>query len=165
MMSEPALVISIRPRYAARIFEGSKTIELRRIRPRVKRGSCVFVYCSTPTRAVIGSLIVTRLIEMTPQMLWREHGSKTALSWSDFRSYFSGAARAFGIEIGVARQFAEAVPLCELRTIAPTFHPPQLYRYLCHNQPRDRALWERLRVASLGGYVPSNHATLQSRSP
>src|SRR5438552_3893096 len=39
-----ALLLSIRPKHAEKIFDGIKTVELRRIRPRLQRGDLVLVF-------------------------------------------------------------------------------------------------------------------------
>ena len=37
-MTDEVLLLSIHPEYAARIFDGKKTVELRKIRPRMEHG-------------------------------------------------------------------------------------------------------------------------------
>jgi len=49
------LLLSIQPKYANLIFEGKKTTELRRVRPRVNQGDFVLIYVSSPDKVLLGS--------------------------------------------------------------------------------------------------------------
>lgn len=60
-MPGDVLLISIRPVYANKIFDGSKTVELRRVRPRLETGSVVLVYVSNPVQALMGMFQVSTL--------------------------------------------------------------------------------------------------------
>ncbi|KHD05821.1 hypothetical protein PN36_04880 [Candidatus Thiomargarita nelsonii] len=49
IMSANVVLLSIRPKYAEKIFEHTKTVELRRVRPKhLKNGDLVFI--SNPLR-------------------------------------------------------------------------------------------------------------------
>ncbi len=51
-MSSNAIVLSIRPQYAEKIFEGTKRVELRRIRPKqIKNGNLALIYVSSPSQS------------------------------------------------------------------------------------------------------------------
>ena len=67
---ERALFISVKPKYANAILEGTKTVELRRTRPNLPDGSLVILYSSTPTRAVVGWAHLTGVREGTPIEIW-----------------------------------------------------------------------------------------------
>src|SRR5690348_16037028 len=69
-----ALFISVKPRYANAILEGTKTVELRRTRPNLPDGSLVILYSSTPTRAVVGWAQLTAVRVGTPLEIWNKYG-------------------------------------------------------------------------------------------
>jgi len=58
MKTNHAFLISIRPRFAEMIFSGSKTVELRRVCPKVSVGDLALVYVSSPAMELRGSFEV-----------------------------------------------------------------------------------------------------------
>lgn len=129
-MAEQTLLLSIRPRFAECIFAGTKTVELRRVRPRVNAGDRVLIYVSSPVMALVGGFEVESVLEHSPDWLWRKVGKESGLQRCEFLDYFDGAERAYAIQI--ARTWKCAVPssLQELRKRVPGFSPPQSYWYL-----------------------------------
>lgn len=124
------LLLSIRPRYAEKIFSGDKTVELRRTKPRLESGDLVLVYTSFPRCALTGAFVVADVITGTPEAIWRKCGSKAEIKRDAFNAYYEGAKAAFAIGIERAWTFDRPVTLSELRRRMKGFHPPQSYRYL-----------------------------------
>ena len=129
-MSQKALLLSIHSRFAEMIFSGTKTIELRRRRPRVNTGDLVFVYVPTPVRALIGAFEVGRTIEGPPKSIWKNWSSATGLTQAAFDRYFFGRKLAYGIVIKKYWRLDESVGLETLRKRKRGFHPPQAFHYL-----------------------------------
>jgi len=71
MATGTALLISIRPKYATQIFAGTKKVELRRIRPRVRLGDLVIVYESGARKSLIGAFQVAGMKELSPKGIWK----------------------------------------------------------------------------------------------
>lgn len=124
------LLLSIRPRYAEKIFSGEKTVELRRTKPRVEAGDLVLVYTSSPRCALTGAFVVANVVTGSPEIIWRKCGSKAQIDSAAFNAYYEGARSAFAIGIERAWTFNCPVTLRELRRRMKGFHPPQSYRYL-----------------------------------
>jgi predicted transcriptional regulator len=129
-MSERALLLSIRPQFATKIFNGSKTVELRRVRPSVSAGDLVLVYASSPTRALLGAFEVDRVLCSTPSTIWSEIEDCAGVSRTEFDEYYAGAKKAFGIFIKRTWLFDEPVKLPALRQKRAQFRPPQGYHYV-----------------------------------
>lgn len=127
--SRSALVLSIQPRYAKKIFSGDKTVELRRVRPRLSQGITLLIYVSSPVKALNGIGTVARVTSGEPSVLWDEVGDETAISRTEYDVYFSDAEIGFAIHLQEVRRFTEPIPLRTLRELWPEFHPPQCYRY------------------------------------
>src|ERR1035437_3506082 len=87
-MNNHALLISIRPRFAEMIFAGSKTVELRRVCPRISSGDLALVYVSSPTKELQGAFEVGKVISATPSVLWRKIGKKSGITRAEFFAYF-----------------------------------------------------------------------------
>ena len=129
-MTRDALLLSIRPRFADQIFAGTKTVELRRVRPRVEAGDLVIVYASGETRALLGAFQVAKVVSSSPDAIWRKYRDKTGLTKTEFANYYSGSDVAFAIEIAHTWQLAAPVCLHALRKKSKGFRPPQGYHYL-----------------------------------
>lgn len=128
------LLLSIRPEYVDRILAGEKLVELRRRRPRCTAGDCIAIYCSAPRMELVAVVGVNEVRVKSPESLWREVRTFSGVSRSTYRDYFEGADRAVGIMISGVQRLREPIPLNELRTEWPGFHPPQGFRYLTATQ-------------------------------
>ena len=124
------LLLSIKPKYATKIFEGEKTIELRRIPPKVSPGDLVVVYVSSPIKAIWGIFHVVGLESGDPVAFWEKWHPVAGVTEDEYGSYFEGADEAHGIILEKPKVLPSPVHLEDLRRFFPGFHPPQLYRYL-----------------------------------
>lgn len=151
-MTNTSIVLSINPQFTARIFAGTKTVELRRVRPRVSQGDSVFIYESSPTMAVVGYCVVEDLISVPVKDLWHEVRDTAGVSEREFREYYRGAAEGFGIVITGVRRFARPLPLVKLRAVHPGFHPPQSHRYVTSLSDELKRLIRRARARAVACY-------------
>jgi len=129
-----AVFLSIRPRFAELILSGVKTVELRRVRPRVSAGALVLLYASSPVRELVGVCTIAGVDVGSVSELWKRHGPMSGLQRAEFNSYFEGATRSVAIRVRDARRVVEPRTLEELRTRLPGFTPPQSYSYLGHDE-------------------------------
>lgn len=134
---ERSLLVSIKPKYSAKILEGSKQVELRRTRPRVSQGELVLIYESSPTMALVGYAIVGTVISATPNSLWPRVRQWAGITRKEFEIYFDGAMRGFGINLIDVCSLKKPVHLQELRKQWKGFHPPQTYKYLSKYQTQE----------------------------
>jgi predicted transcriptional regulator len=129
------LLLSIRPEYANKIFNRTKTVELRRIRPRLlNEGDRVVVYVSSPQQAVVGSFKVDNIVEKPVTELWEEVEKLAGISHEDFYDYYYGVRLGVGIFLKDIHRFSQPVELHRLRNKLPNLKPPQSFRYLTANQ-------------------------------
>ncbi len=54
MVSQDEILISLKPKHANEIFDGGKTVELRKRRPKIKPGTRVWIYATSPIAALWG---------------------------------------------------------------------------------------------------------------
>lgn len=132
--AEGALLLSIKPHYVALILEGEKLVELRRTRPRIKKGELVLIYESSPTMALVGYGLVETVISAPPSRLWPQVKSQAGVSRAEFELYFEGASTGFAIQFKKVWSLRNRVWLSKLREIWDGFHPPQTYLYLSKKQ-------------------------------
>ncbi|MBO8129600.1 MAG: ASCH domain-containing protein [Peptococcaceae bacterium] len=136
-MAAKAILLSVRPKYAKKIFDGTKTVELRRICPRITAGDLVFVYVSSPIKALVGAFKVDRIVSAPPDELWADIGCQSGITWEEFNEYFRGVTVGFGIVIRDVWKLTKPVNLSNLKRQWPGFQPPQNYHYLTRRQTGD----------------------------
>jgi predicted transcriptional regulator len=124
------LLLSIHPRFAEAIFDGTKKVELRRRAPKLIAGDEVVVYATVPTAAVLGKFTVKSVESSKLHDLWQGTRKVAAVSNSEFDAYFDGLDRGVGIWIANTQRYSAPVSLADLRNSIPGFHPPQGFRYL-----------------------------------
>lgn len=155
-MPGSVLLLSVKPKYAAMIFAGTKGVELRKVRPQVTSGDTVLVYVTAPVKALSGMVTVDRVVTGKPSSLWplvREHAGLTR---DEFDQYYAGAPTGYAIIFSEVARLASPVNLGTLRSLWEGFQPPQTYSYLpagelrsvqallghrpklCRRQPRGR---------------------------
>ena len=129
-MYRRALLLCLYPEYAREIFRGVKTVELRRTRPNIPKGSKVFVYVTSPIKSIVGYFEVGEIKEGNPAGLWSQVGKLAGVSKEKFDQYYSGAKRGYGICIKRSCLLKRPVMLGELKGIWEGFYPPRCYRYI-----------------------------------
>jgi predicted transcriptional regulator len=133
MKGKNALLISVRPRFAEMIFAGTKTVELRRVRPRVKAHELVFMYVSAPTMALRGAFEVSQVLHDSVSGLWESVKGNAGLTKEEFEKYFAGKAEGYAIVIRNVWKLPNPVRLARLRKERGGFSPPQSYHYICRH--------------------------------
>ncbi|WP_414586274.1 ASCH domain-containing protein [Scytonema sp. PCC 10023] len=136
-MPSNILLLSIRPKYAKKIFEGNKKVELRRVRTRLDNGDLVLVYASSPQKALIGSFEVDSILEIPIQKfpedlnkIWNKVSEKAEISRQEFDIYYAGASLCVCIFFKNVELLPNPVNLTRLREEFSDFRPPQSYHYL-----------------------------------
>lgn len=120
------VLLSIKPEFANKIFDGTKRFEFRRALFKNTNVTKVLVYASSPVQMVIGEFEIERLHEAEPAELWRKTRKHSGITEEFFFSYFHEKETAFAIEIKSPKLYKK--PLC----LATHFDkkPPQSFLYL-----------------------------------
>ena len=129
-MASKVLLLSIRPKFAEKVFNGTKKVELRRVKPGISEGDIVVVYVSSPVKQIWGTFEVGRIIEKPLHELWDLVQCEACLSKNEFDEYYDGIERGYGIYIRGTAYIKQPIDLNEIRERWGGFHPPQSYRYL-----------------------------------
>jgi predicted transcriptional regulator len=140
MTTNHALLLSIRPRFVEAIFARTKTVELRRVRPRLRAGDLVVIYASGTTKGIVGAFEVAGVTAATPKQIWRKHNGGSGLKKVEFDHYFAGARIGFAIRIKRFWKHSAPISLRTLRKRRTGFRPPQGYHY-----------WQRDELLRVGG--------------
>jgi len=120
------VLLSIKPEFADKIFNGSKKFEFRRVifkNPNVKK---VIVYASSPVQKVIGEFEIDEIISHAPTDLWHKTKKHSGISENYFFEYFADKKKGFAIKIKSPVKYEN--PKC----IKAHFKvaPPQSFLYL-----------------------------------
>ena len=129
-MPSNVLLLSIHPEFASKIFNGSKKVELRKIKPRLTKNDIILIYETSPVSALSGAIKVKEIISDHPNVLWKKIKLNAGISWEKFSQYYEGKSKGFAILIKDVFIFPNVIELCNLKKIMPAFHPPQSYIYL-----------------------------------
>lgn len=132
--STKTIVLSILPRFAHRILAGVKTVELRKIRPKLIENDLIFLYVTSPEQSLQAILRVSNIKSGSPDELWHEANGGAGLSHSEYTGYFNGTKVGCAIYFNHVTALPNPLPLTTLRTILPGFQPPQSHRYISNNE-------------------------------
>ena len=139
-MQTSDILISLEHKYISAMMLGDKTVELRRRPLRVPPGTRIWMYAKMPRGCVQLFATIKVVVEAPPEMIWREYGSQTAVSRTDFRRYFNGAKSGCAIILSDITELCRPVPLSEVRRRCSRFHPPQFFKRLRAGGPEVRLL-------------------------
>ena len=129
-MNSDAVLFSIRPKYAKKIFDGTKTIELRKVKPkRLMRGGLVLVYVSSPVKSLVGAFKVKKIEEYSPSEMWEKVRENAGISKSEFDEYYQNSTSGVAIYIDNVWTLSKPIELSALRNSMEGFYPPQSFRY------------------------------------
>jgi predicted transcriptional regulator len=120
------VLLSIKPEFAAKIFEGSKQYEFRRAIFKNVDIKTIVVYASSPVQKVIGEFEIDLILKEDLAALWQKTKREAGIEESFFYSYFEGKQEGYAIKIKNARLYEE--PLCLREDFGLV--PPQSFLYL-----------------------------------
>ncbi|MCA1412661.1 ASCH domain-containing protein [Bradyrhizobium sp. NBAIM20] len=123
-------LVSIRPQYVAKILDGQKTVELRRRFPApVSVGTKVYIYSTSPVRAVVGCAKIKEVQRLPIADIWKQHADAACVSRREFYDYFTGTKFGFAILLGGVKAMRTHLTASELEALFGIV-PPQSYRYV-----------------------------------
>jgi predicted transcriptional regulator len=119
------VVLSIKPEFAFKIFNGTKKFEFRKAIFKNSKVKTVIVYASSPVQQVIGEFEIERIINKDIDTLWGMTQHLSGISEDYFYQYFANREEGFAIEIKKPKKYRQ--PKC-LRTDY-NLYPPQSFAY------------------------------------
>jgi predicted transcriptional regulator len=120
------VLLSIKPEYAFKIFDGTKRFEFRKIRFKNPNIKTVVVYASSPVQQVIGEFEIDDILSFDPKSIWNLTKKYSGISEDFFYEYFADREIAHAIKIKSTTIYPK--PL-SIRDDFNAF-PPQSYMYL-----------------------------------
>lgn len=120
------VLLSIKPEYALKIFDGSKKYEFRRTLFKNKDVKRVIVYATAPVSRVIGEFDIETVIRKDLEELWDETKDFSGITKDFYDSYFEGKGEGYAIKVKAARKYKTDFNIKEKFGL----HPPQSFVYL-----------------------------------
>lgn len=124
---QTSVLLSIKPEYANKIFEGTKRFEFRRKLFTNRNVNRIVVYVTAPVSQVIGEFEIAGILELDLDELWEKTKEFSGIKKEFFDAYFYGQEKGYAIKIGPTTRYEN--PL-ELSAKFKVKHPPQSFVYL-----------------------------------
>ena len=126
------VLLSIKPEFALKIFDGSKKYEYRRIIFKKRDVETIVVYVSNPIKRVVGEFDIGEIHHEKPEHLWAKTCNHAGITRARFMEYFENREKGYAIGIRKTRKYHTPLPLNDLMLS----FPPQSFIYL-HIDPMD----------------------------
>ena len=120
------VLLSIKPEFALKIFNGSKKYEYRRAIFKNREVSIVIVYASDPIKRVIGEFEIEDILYDEPQLLWLKTKNYAGISKRRFLGYFANKSRGYAIKVKTTTAYDDPLPLSSFQVLSP----PQSFMYV-----------------------------------
>jgi predicted transcriptional regulator len=120
------VLLSIKPEFALKIFNGSKRYEYRRAIFKNQEVSRVIVYASEPIKQIIGEFEIEDILHEDPQSLWVKTKRYAGISERRFFDYFTNKSKGYAIKVKATRVYDDPLPLSSFMISSP----PQSFMYL-----------------------------------
>ncbi len=99
------VLLSIKPEFAEKIFNGTKKYEFRKSIFKNKNVDTVVVYVSSPMQYVIGEFKIAGILNDDVDRIWEQTHEFSGISEKFYRMYFSHKSNAYAIKIGQVIRF------------------------------------------------------------
>lgn len=93
------ILLSIKPQFANKIFDGSKKYEFRKTIFKNSTVNTVIVYASSPLQKVIGEFTIDEIIEEKTYLLWEKTYAHSGISKDFFDQYFDNKEIGYAIKV------------------------------------------------------------------
>lgn len=119
------VVLSIKPEFAFKIFDGTKRFEFRKSIFKDTRVKSVIVYASSPVQQVIGEFQIGNIHNYDLDTLWEMTQEHSGISEDFYYQYFADKEMGFAIEVKKPRKYR--IPKCLRQDF--NLLPPQSFAY------------------------------------
>jgi predicted transcriptional regulator len=128
-----SVLLSVKPKFARSLMAGTKTAEVRRRFPDIAAGTLIYVYSSSPERAIVGTLRSEGVHRRGPNEVWEQFKEIIDIDERYLHDYLVNVDEAVVVEVSAPQPWNVPVSLAQLRELLGV-EPPQSYRYLTEEQ-------------------------------
>ena len=119
------VVLSIKPQFANKIFDGTKKFEFRKAIFKNNNVTSVLVYSSSPVQKVIGEFEIGEIFKFDLKTLWDKTKEHSGITEEYFYEYFANKKHGFAIQIKNKKKFTTPKSLKDDYNLTP----PQSFSY------------------------------------
>ncbi len=119
------VVLSIKPEFAFKIFDGTKKFEFRKSIFKNENIKTIIVYASSPVQQVIGEFDFDEVLNYDLSTLWDLTQEHSGISEEFYYDYFANKDEGFAIKIKKTRKYRK--PKCLRKDF--NLSPPQSFAY------------------------------------
>ena len=120
------VLLSIRPEFVSKIFDGSKRYEYRRSIFKNREVSIVIVYASDPIKRIIGEFEIEDILHDEPRALWVNTKNYAGMSEKKFFEYFTNKSKGYAIKVKTTTMYDDPLSLNSFKVSSP----PQSFMYI-----------------------------------
>ena len=120
------VLLSIKPEFANKIFDGTKKYEFRKSIFKRNDIKTVVVYASSPVKQVIGEFEIEKILYQEVELLWQLTRQFAGINKDFYDDYFSDKEMAFAIQVGKIHKFLNPKRLSDY----DINYAPQSFAYL-----------------------------------
>lgn len=120
------VLLSIKPEFVEKIFDGSKKYEYRKVLPKRTDISVIVIYASTPVQRVVGEFRIKDIFSESVDILWERTKEYSGISKEYYMSYFQHKNVANAIEIGELKKYKKTKLLSDYKIV----QAPQSFCYI-----------------------------------
>lgn len=121
-----AVLLSIKPEFAHKIFEGSKKFEFRKQVFKDTSVKKVIVYSTSPEQKVIGEFEIEAILSDTPDNIWIQTKLYSGISQEFYDEYFKGRDNAYAIKVASTKKYRKEKSLADYNVQSA----PQSFAYV-----------------------------------
>ena len=92
------ILLSINPEHIARILDGSKEYEFRKVKCKEDIDG-IIIYATAPVKQVIAEADIDTILEDTPDEVWKKTKKKSGITADFFFQYYEGKAKAIAYKL------------------------------------------------------------------
>lgn len=120
------VLLSIKPEFAKRIFNGTKKYEFRKSIFKQANVRKAIVYASSPVKKVVGEFFIEDILNDNVDAIWKETSQYSGISKPFYQMYFENRTKAYAIKIGQTILYDEPKSLSDFNIKMA----PQSFMYL-----------------------------------
>ncbi len=120
------VLLSIKPEFVEKIFDGSKKYEYRKVLPKRTDISVIVIYASAPVQRVVGEFRINEIFSESVDILWERTKEYSGISKEYYMSYFQHKNVANAIEIGELKKYKKTKLLSDYKIV----QAPQSFCYI-----------------------------------
>lgn len=128
------VLLSIKPEFAYKIFDGTKKYEFRRNIFKNKDVRRILVYASSPVQRIIGEFEISAILHEDIETLWNITRHASGITREYYIQYFEDKTKAFAIEIGTTVLYGVPLSLSDINVSCA----PQSFYYLTDKNQLDQ---------------------------